>query len=110
MPAKSPTSALLVLCTCPNAAVAATIGRVLVEQRFAACVNVHGNVQSIYRWHDEIAEDTEALMVIKTTAKRYPAVERLIIEQHPYELPEIIAVPIERGFRQYMAWIEDSTS
>ena len=71
---------------------------------------MHGGVRSIYRWNDKVAEDTEALMVIKTTETRYADVERLIIEQHPYELPEIIAVPIEQGFKQYMAWIEDTTS
>ena len=110
MRANNPTGVLLVLCTCPDEAAAAALGRLLVERRLAACVNVHGGVRSIYRWNGKVDEDSEALMVIKTTKTRYADVERLIIEQHPYELPEIIAVPIEQGFKQYMAWIEDTTS
>jgi periplasmic divalent cation tolerance protein len=105
-----PTGAIIVFCTCPTEDAARAIGRILVDRRLAACVNVHGGVRSIYRWRDAVAEDAETLMVIKTTAARYAALERLIIEQHPYELPEIVAVPIERGFEQYLAWIEDSTS
>lgn len=86
------------------------MGRLLVEQRLAACVNVHGAVRSIYRWNDAVTEETEALLVIKTTSAGYPEVERLLIEQHPYELPEIIAVPIETGYEPYLRWIKDGTS
>jgi len=105
-----PTDKLIVLCTCPGEDVAMAIGRVLVERRLAACVNVSGRVRSIYRWNDEVVEDTEGLMIIKTTQGHYAELEGVIIEQHPDELPEVIAVPIERGFERYLAWIQDSTS
>jgi periplasmic divalent cation tolerance protein len=105
-----PADKLIVLCTCPDEDSAMAIGRILVERRLAACVNVSGKVRSIYRWNDETVEDTEGLMIIKTTQAHYAELEGVIIEQHPYELPEVIAVPIERGFERYLAWIDESTS
>ncbi len=105
-----PADKLIVLCTCPDEDIAVAIGRVLVERCLAACVNVSGHVRSIYRWNDELAEDSEVLMIIKTTRAAYADLEAAIIEQHPYELPEVIAVPIERGFKRYLAWIDDVTS
>ncbi len=105
-----PADKLIVLCACPDEDIAVAIGRVLVERRLAACVNVSGRVRSIYRWNGDVAEDTEVLMMIKTTQTHYPELEGVIVEQHPYELPEVIAVSIERGFERYLAWIQDSTS
>lgn len=107
---RSPTDTLVVLCTCPEEDTAAAVGRVLVAERLAACVNVHAGVRSIYHWRGEVAEDSEALLVIKTTRTRYQELEQVIIREHPYELPEIIAVPIELGLERYLAWIKDSTS
>ncbi len=104
------TDKLVVLCTCPDEDTAAVMARELVRKHLAACVNVQGRIRSIYRWNNEVTEDTEALMVIKTTTSRYRELERVIVELHPYELPEIIAVPIEQGFERYLAWIQDSTS
>ena len=97
----------LVLTTCPDAGLATTIGRTLVEERLAACVNVLPPMQSIYRWQQGVESATEQLLVIKTRAEDYPAVERRIRELHSYELPEVIAVPIVNGLPAYLAWLEN---
>lgn len=100
---------LLVLCTCPDRHTALRLGRVLVEARLAACVNVMDGLTSVYRWKQEIREDPEALMLIKTSAVRYPDLEAAILKHHPHELPEVIAVQIERGLEDYLSWIAGST-
>ena len=98
---------IVVLCTCPDGDTAAQLARTLVEQGLAACVNVIDCVRSIYRWRGETMEDREVLLVIKAPAARYERLEQAIVASHPYELPEIIAVPIERGFEQYLQWINE---
>lgn len=102
--------ALIVLCTCPNEETAAELANELVARRLAACVNVIGHMRSIYRWEGAINTDDETMMLIKTTASAFPALETVIMDRHPYELPEIIAVPVERGSERYLAWINDSLS
>lgn len=98
---------IVVLCTCPDGDTAARLARGLVEQELAACVNIIDSVRSIYRWRGETTEDREALLVIKAPAGRYERIEQAIVDSHPYELPEIIAVPIERGFERYLQWINE---
>ncbi|MCG8325956.1 MAG: divalent-cation tolerance protein CutA [Thiotrichales bacterium] len=105
----SDTPALLVLCTCPDQDTADTISRVLVEARQAACVNVLNGIRSCYRWQGRIERDEEVLMLIKTMPERLPALEESILKHHPYELPEIIAVPIKGGHQAYLDWITDNT-
>ncbi len=104
----APVEACVVLCTCPDEEVALRIASTLVEQGLAACVNRVAGVESIYRWEGKIERDREELLVIKTTAARYDALEACIRETHPYDVPEVIALPIERGSRDYLAWIGDS--
>jgi periplasmic divalent cation tolerance protein len=87
-------SALVVLSTFPDAEKAAQVGRILVEEHLAACVNVVTGVRSIYRWQGAIQDDTEALAIIKTVAERYASLAARLIELHPYEVPEIIALPL----------------
>ncbi len=99
---------LIALCTCPDAATASTIARRLVEERLAACVNRVEGVTSTFRWEGQVEEDTECLLVIKTVEEVYPALEKRIKAMHPYELPEIIAVPITTGATGYLRWIEES--
>ncbi len=106
---KEDTSYLVVLCTCPDADTAAKLARELVESRVAACVNILPSVRSVYRWRDAVEDGTEALMLVKTPARRFDQLQRILTDKHPYELPEIIAVPIERGLMQYLAWIDDNT-
>ena len=102
-------SALLVLTNVPERAVAERIADLLVEQRLAACVNVLAPCRSVYRWKDAVQRDEEHPLLIKTTTERYPALEKALRAAHPYELPEIIAVPIERGLPAYLDWVAAET-
>lgn len=103
-------AAIVVLCTCPDRAVATSLARAAVEQRLAACVNLVPGVTSVYRWEDETRLDEEVLLVAKTTAGAFRALESCWRGLHPYELPEVIAVPIETGSDAYLAWIKQSVS
>ena len=96
---------LLVLTNLPNRAAAEQLADSLIEQRVAACINILAPCLSVFRWKNDVQHDEEHPMLIKTTAERYPALEAAIRAGHPYELPEIIAVPIERGFPAYLDWI-----
>ncbi|MGH8559809.1 MAG: divalent-cation tolerance protein CutA [Methylococcales bacterium] len=95
----------LVLCTCPDRAVADRIAETLVSRRLAACVNILPGITSVYIWKAKIEHAQEHLMLIKTDSSRYAELERCILENHPYELPEVIAVPLRHGFEQYLNWI-----
>ena len=98
---------LIVLCACPRGEIAEHIASTLVDRRLAACVNIIPGVQSVYRWQGKITRDDELLLVIKTTAGRFDELSALVVDIHPYELPEIIAVSIERGISEYLQWIEE---
>jgi periplasmic divalent cation tolerance protein len=98
-------STLLVLTNLPDRAAAERLADALIEKRVAACVNILAPCRSVYRWKGEVQHDEEFPMLIKTTADRYPALEAAIRAGHPYELPEIIAVPIERGLPAYLDWV-----
>lgn len=100
----------LILCTCPNAEVAEQIARTLLTQRLAACVNILPAVRSLYRWQGEIEAAQEHLLLIKSQSGSYSAVEIAIKALHPYDVPEIIAVPIERGSSDYLQWIDSCLS
>lgn len=97
--------ALMILCTCPDDAVAGELARMLIEERLAACVQRLPLTASIYRWQDEIVEEAEVLLLIKTARDRYDALAERLREQHPYELPEIIAVPVTAGLPDYLDWL-----
>lgn len=96
-------SPLLVLATCPEE-VAEEIAKTLVEDRHAACVNILPGVQSVYRWNGELQRDSERLLLAKTVKESYRGLEETIQRLHPYELPEIIAVPIVAGLSDYLHW------
>jgi periplasmic divalent cation tolerance protein len=96
---------LVVLCTCPDDAVARSLAGDLVEQGLAACVNVLPEIRSIYRWQGAVNEDGETLMVIKTTGSNYGALEKWLSKNHPYDLPEVIALPVEHGLPAYLEWV-----
>lgn len=98
---------LLVLCTCPDHALAERLARSLVEARLAACVNVLPRLESIYRWQGQVETAEEWLLLIKARAADYPALERHIRDLHPYQVPEVIALPIVQGLAAYLAWIDD---
>ena len=98
-------SALLVLTNLPDRAAAERLGDMLIEKQLAACVNILAPCRSVYRWKGSVQHDEEHPMLIKTTVERYPALEQAIRAGHPYELPEIIAVPVERGLPGYLDWV-----
>jgi periplasmic divalent cation tolerance protein len=102
-------SALLVLTNLPDRASAEKLADSLVERQFAACVNILAPCRSVYRWQGVVERTEEHPLLIKTTPERYAALERAIVEAHPYELPEVIAVRIERGLPAYLDWVASET-
>lgn len=101
---------LLVITNLPDAESARALAVQLVEQRVAACVNIMSPCHSIFRWEGKVDEAEEVPLLIKTSAARYVALEEAIRAYHPYELPEIIAVRIEKGLPGYLAWLAASTA
>jgi periplasmic divalent cation tolerance protein len=89
----------------PNTETGERIARQLVEYRLAACVNLLAGITSIYRWKGQVESDQEILLMIKARSADYKQVETAIRSQHPYELPEIIAVPVSGGFIEYLDWV-----
>lgn len=104
-----PDEVLLVLTNLPDREAALKLANALIEQKAAACVNVLGACTSVYRWEGKVENAEEIPLLIKTTAARYAALEALIRRLHPYELPEIIAVPVARGLPGYLQWVADET-
>ena len=100
---------LLVLTNLPDRASAERLAALLIEQRLAACVNLLSPCGSVYRWRGEIQRDEEHPLLIKTAQDRYAELEAAIRANHPYELPEVIAVPIVRGLPAYLHWVESET-
>lgn len=101
---------LVVHCTCPDEDVARHIAAMLVKQRLAACVNLLPQVMSVYRWQDKIEQGQEVLMLIKSDTAHFEMLKETILDMHPYELPEIIGVPIHEGHPEYLAWIKNNLS
>jgi periplasmic divalent cation tolerance protein len=100
---------LLVFTNLPDRASAERLADLLVERRLAACVNILAPCRSVYRWKGAVQHDEEHPMLMKTAAERYGALEQALRENHPYELPEIIAVPIESGLPAYLDWVTAET-
>ena len=101
---------LLVITNLPDAASAARLAQQIIEARAAACVNQLVPCTSTYRWQGNIESATEVPLLIKTTRASYPRLEQLICESHPYELPEIIAVPVTAGLPAYLDWVSSETN
>ncbi len=100
---------LLVITNLPDRSAAEKMARDLVERRLAACVNLMAPCHSVYHWQGVIETADEVPVFIKTTSARYPALQQAILESHPYELPEIIAVPVTQGLGAYLDWINQQT-
>jgi periplasmic divalent cation tolerance protein len=98
-----------VLATAPDEAVAVALARALVEERLAACVNLIPRARSIYRWEGEIRDDSEVVLLIKSQRKRAEALAARIKALHPYELPEVLVLPVAGGSARYLEWIETET-
>jgi periplasmic divalent cation tolerance protein len=102
--------ALLVFTNLPNETAALNLARALVERRLAACVNVLNGCTSVYRWKGAVEQEQEVPVLIKTRAARYEELQAAIRELHPYELPEVVAVPIVRGLPDYLDWVAEGTA
>lgn len=100
---------IIVFTNVRDVAAAERLARALVEARAAACVNILAVCRSVYRWQGAVDVADEIPLLIKTTAGAYPRVEQILRECHPYDLPEIIAVPIEHGLPEYLAWVAEET-
>ena len=100
---------LIVLNTCPGSITAKQIAQDLVANNLAACVNIIPEIHSYFKWGNTVKNEQEYLLIIKTTAETYPRVEKKILSLHPYELPEIIAVPVNTGFEGYLNWVNQYT-
>ncbi|XP_053457131.1 protein CutA isoform X1 [Nycticebus coucang] len=95
--------------TCPNEKVAKEIARAVVEKRLAACINLIPQVTSIYEWKGKIEEDSEVLMMVKTQSSLVPALTDFVRSVHPYEVAEVIALPVEQGNYPYLHWVRQVT-
>jgi periplasmic divalent cation tolerance protein len=102
------TETVVVLVTAPSAEKAAEIARKLVEEKLAACGSVIPAVRSIYRWEGKVHDDAEALLVLKAPRKRLQELSDRVVQLHPYEVPEVIGLPIEGGNERYIDWIVQS--
>jgi len=100
---------IAILVTTSNIDEAQKIGLTLVEEGLAACANIVEGVRSIYRRKGEVCDDRECLMVVKTTAANFDAVEKKVRELHSYEVPEVIAIPIVKGSKPYLDWVEENS-
>lgn len=107
MPPLTPT-AVVVLVTTPSADSAAAIARSLVEERLCACGNVIPGIRSIYRWEGAIHDDAEALLVLKTERRLVPELKLRLPALHPYQVPELLVLPVEDGLGPYLAWLAAS--
>jgi periplasmic divalent cation tolerance protein len=103
------TDAMLVFTTLPNADKAYDVARTLVEERLAACGNLVPAVRSIYRWEGKLQDESEVLVLLKTRADNVERLKARILELHPYEVPEVLAVPVESGYQPYLEWLNNQT-
>lgn len=100
--------ALVILCTCPDEAVATELARGLVERQLAACVNVLPRIRSIYRWQGKVEAEAEVLLVIKTVEDARAAAEAWLQAHHPYDVPEFVALPASHVSPGYLSWLQAS--
>jgi len=103
------TDALLVFTTLPSADKAAELAKVLVEERLAACANLLPAIRSIYRWQGKLQDENEVVVLLKTRAEHLERLKLRILELHPYEVPEVLAVPVEAGYQPYLDWLAGET-
>ncbi len=100
---------IVTLCTVPDRESGEKIAAALVEERLAACVNIVAGVTSVYRWEGKVQKEAECLLIIKTGVSQFEALQQRIKKLHPYELPEIVALPIIHGSREYLNWLTENT-
>jgi periplasmic divalent cation tolerance protein len=100
---------LVILVTVENQKEAIKIGKGMVNAKLAACANIIPRIQSVYQWKGKVVKGQEVLLILKSTKNRYRALERAIKTMHTYEIPEIIALPVEEGLDQYIKWVQCET-
>jgi periplasmic divalent cation tolerance protein len=100
---------VVVFVTVPNQDVAASMAKTLVEEKLVACVNILPGVRSIYAWQGKICDDSELLCVLKTRSALFPMLRDRVVALHPYEVPEVIAVPLSAGHGPYLDWLQHET-
>ena len=100
---------LILVSTCPDASTAERIARELVDASLVACVNIVPGLRSIYRWNGAVQADDEVLMILKTPADRLSAARERLVALHPYDVPEVVALPVADGHYPYLQWVIDST-
>lgn len=100
--------AVVVYVTAPDSDTAAGIARTLVQERLAACGNIVPGLRSIYRWQGEVHDDPEVLLILKTRAERVAELADRVVQLHPYDLPEVIALPVSAGLPAYLQWVGDN--
>lgn len=99
---------MVIFCACPDNKTARTIANKLIESRLAACVNIIPGIESIYTWKNKVETSQEHLLLIKTTKDAYEKLEATIKKNHPYECPEVIALPIQQGIKEYLHWLNET--
>ena len=103
------TDAIVILVTAGSEAEAEMIAKAVVEEQLAACVNILSSMRSVYRWEGKVTDDREWLLLIKTRAERFAAVETRVKALHSYQVPEVIALPIMAGTEEYLRWLREET-
>ena len=98
---------ILVCINFPNLECARQIGTALIKKQLAACVNIIPKIESIYQWKGEVCVEQEVMVVVKTTASRYKQLESYVVENHPYDVPEVISLPLSQGSEPYLNWVHD---
>ena len=101
---------LLVMTNLPDLPAAQAIARALVGAKLAACVNILHGVHSVYRWQGRVEEATEVTLLIKTTRRHYPQLQQALVASHPYDLPEVVAWPLNEGYAPYLHWVAAETA
>lgn len=104
------TDALLVLTTVGDAVAAERLARTLLEERLVACANLLPPLRSIYRWQGKVSDEPEVMILFKTQRAGYERLQSRILELHPYEVPEVLAIPVERGHDAYLRWLLRETN
>jgi periplasmic divalent cation tolerance protein len=104
------TDSILILVTAGSETEAETIAKTLIEERLVACVNIVSPMRSLYRWDGKVVDDREWLLISKTVASHFAAVEARVKALHSYQVPEVIAVPIQFGSDAYIQWVRDETT
>lgn len=102
------TDVILVLATAPSEEMAAKLAKALVDEELAACGNILPGVRSIHRWKGKVEDEQEVILLLKTRADLFEALKERLVEQHPYDCPEVLRLPVEAGHLPYLEWVRES--